>query len=326
MVLDWPPTSICSCCSVGCEMWKDWIRPFVRPLPQWSPVAVAPPQTLVTVALHWDGGSADVTTDHTVASLKPLTIATSVDAGSSPGLEYRDSITGRLLGILRLTRTALVATADTSFVLYHVVAGEHHCLGWPRRSWNAWLQNRAMLKSRSPHGSGMEPAAAQQLMIAYLCPRPVVLVSVEAYGHHNIFPMDLIGPLQRSGFFSLALRSTNVSVPVMREMRRVALSAVPAAMKATVYKLAEHHKQPLHDWNELSFPVRPSREFGIPVVADALNIRELVIVHHQEIGSHTFFLGRVVSDENPAEGLQLHHTAGFHQAWRRRLGTPFTEA
>ncbi|HVU83009.1 MAG TPA: hypothetical protein VHD89_13490, partial [Rhodanobacteraceae bacterium] len=142
----------------------------------------------------------------------------------------------------------------------------------------------------------------------------------------NIFPMDLIGPLRRSGFFSLALRSTNVSASVMRDVRRVALSGAPAHLKATVYQLAVHHKQPLDDWNALPFPVRPSRAFGIPVVAEAPRLQELAIVHSQEIGSHTFFLGRVVSDENPTPGMQLHHTAGFHQAWRRRSGTPFTEA
>jgi flavin reductase (DIM6/NTAB) family NADH-FMN oxidoreductase RutF len=307
-------------------MWKVWIRPFVRPLPQWSPVAMAPPQTLVTAALLWDGESADVTADHTVASLKPLVIATSLDVGPCAVLEYRDNTTGTLLGTLQLIRAGPAAAAGTVPALYHVAAGEHHCLVWPRRSWNAWLQNRAMLKNRSPHGSGMEPTAAQQLMIAYLCPRPVVLVSVAAQGHQNIFPMDLIGPLERSGLFSLALRSTNVSVPIMREARRVALSSVPARLKATVYQLAAHHKRPLDDWSELPFDVRPSREFGIPAVAEALRIQELAIVHHREVGSHTLFLGRVVSDDNPADGMQLHHTAGFHQAWRRRSETPFTEA
>lgn len=306
-------------------MWKDWIRPYVRPLPQWSTVAVAPPQQVVTTTLRWDGKSADVTADHTVASLMPLVIATSLDAGQHPVLEYRDSATGRLLGILRLARTASVATEKTSIILYHVAAGEHRCLGWPLRPWNAWLQNRLMLKNRSPQHFAPEPAAVQQLMIAYLCPRPVVLVSVDAPGHQNIFPMDLIGPLERSGLFSLALRNTNVSVPVMREVRRVALSGIPATMKTVVYKLAEHHKQPLLDWKALPFPVRLSREFGIPAVAAALRIQELTIVHSQEVGSHTLFLGRIVSDENLAEGAQLHHTAGFYQAYRRRRGTPFAE-
>jgi flavin reductase (DIM6/NTAB) family NADH-FMN oxidoreductase RutF len=108
-------------------------------------------------------------------------------------------------------------------------------------------------------------------------------------------------------------------------VRRVALSSIPATMKTVVYKLAEHHKQPLPDWSELPFPLRPSHEFGIPAVAAALHIRELAIVHSQEIGSHTLFVGRIVSDESLAAGTQLHHTAGFHQAWRRRQGMPFAE-
>jgi flavin reductase (DIM6/NTAB) family NADH-FMN oxidoreductase RutF len=306
-------------------MWRDWIRPFVRPLPQWSTVAVAPPQQAVTATLRWDDGSADVTTDHTVASLNPLVIATSVDGGQRPLLEYGDRATGKLLGVLHLVQTASVATGETSLNIYHVAAGWHHCLGWPRRSWNAWLQNRLMQKHRSSNHLNTEPRVVQRLMVAYLCPRPVVLVSVGTQGHQNIFPMDLIGPLERSGLFSLALRTTNVSVPVMREVRRVALSNIPAAMKAAVYKLGAQHKQPLQDWDALPFPVRPSLEFGIPAVAAALRIQELRIVHSQGIGLHTFFLCRVVSDENLAEGTQLHHTAGFHQAYRHRQDTPFKE-
>jgi flavin reductase (DIM6/NTAB) family NADH-FMN oxidoreductase RutF len=306
-------------------MWKDWIRPFVHPLPQWSTVAMSPPQQMVTATLCWDGKSADVTADHTVASLKPLVIATSLDGGPRPVLKYRDSATGKLLGFLQLTQTASVSAGETSLTLYHVATGEHRCIGWPLRSWNAWLQNRLMLKNRSPQHFAPEPAAVQQLMIAYLCPRPVILVSVDTPGHRNIFPMDLIGPLEQSGLFSLALRSTSVSVPVMREVRRIALSSIPATMKAAVYQLAGHHKQPLSGWNALSFPVRPSREFGIPAVAAALRIQELDIVHSQEVGSHMLFLGRIVSDEKLAEGTQLHHTAGFHQAYRRRRNMPFAE-
>ncbi|MEW9623358.1 flavin reductase [Rhodanobacter geophilus] len=306
-------------------MWKDWARPFVRPLPQWSVVAVAPPQQTVVASLRWGGATADVTTDHTVASLRPLTLATSLDAGPSPALEYRDRASGRLLGGLCLARAATLATGGTTLTLYHVATGGHRCLAWPLRPWNAWLQNRLMRNSgASPH-SLMAPAATQQLMIAYLCPRPVILVSVDAPGHHNVFPMDLIGPLGRSGLFALALRSTNVSVPVMRESRRVALSCMPAAMKDAVYALSVHHRETLADWAALPFPVRRSRAFGIPAMAAALRIRELDIVHSEEVGSHTLFLGRIVSEETLAQDAQLHHTAGFHQAWRRRRGVPFAE-
>lgn len=307
-------------------MWKDWARPFIRPLPQWSPVALAPAAGLVTATLHGDGRSADATADHTVASLHPLVIATGFDAGERAILEYRDGVGGQLLGKLRLLRDASIALPQSPLSFYRVQAGEHRCLRWPLRDWNAWLQNRSMARHAASNHLNMAPAAAQQLMIAYLYPRPVVLVSVEGAGHQNIFPMDLIGPLESSGVFSLALRSTNVSEPVMREVRRVALSHVPATMKAAVYKLAAHHKTPPRDWQALPFPLRPSREFGIPVVAAALRIQELDIVHSQTIGLHTFFLARVISTEDLAQGLQLHHTAGFHQRYRRGLNTPLQEA
>lgn len=306
-------------------MLKEWLRPLVRPLPQWSPIAMAPPSQVITATLQWNGNSADVTTDHTVASLHPLTIASSIDAGEHALLQYHDSATGKTLGVLRLAKGGSIGAEKSSITLYSVLSGEHHCLRWPRRSWNAWLQNRSMLKNSRSNHLHMAPAAAQQLMIAYLYPRPVILVSVETPTHRNIFPMDLIGPLERSGFFSLALRSTNVSQTVMRDMRQVAISSIPASMKTIAYQLAEHHRHPLQSWSMLPFPTRPSRAFGIPVMAQASCIRELNIVHSQEIGIHTFFLGRISSEENLTDVAQLHHTAGFHQNYRRKLGMPFVE-
>ena len=307
-------------------MWKDWVRPFVRPLPQWSPVAVSPASRIVIATLHGDQGALDVTADHTVASLDPLIIASSVDAGMLAVLEYRDGATGRLLGKLQLLRERAFNAEVAAPTFYRVEAGEHRCLAWPLRAWNARLQQRSMARHATSNHLNMTPAAAQQLMIAYLCPRPVVLVSVDGAGHRNIFPMDLIGPLERSGLYSLALRSTNVSEPVMREVRQVALSHVPAAMKPAVYKLAAHHRQPPADWQALPFPLRPSKEFGIPVVAEALRVHELSIVHSQTIGLHTFFVARVVAVEDRAEGAQLHHTAGFHQAYRRRRNEALLDA
>lgn len=306
-------------------MWKDWVRPFVRPLPQWSTIAVAPSQQAAAATLRWEGGSADVTADHAVASLKPLMIVTSIDAGPRAVIEYSDRSTGQRLGVLQLAKTAQLAIEQTSLTVYRVEAGEHRCLPWPHRPWNTWLQNRLMRKHPSAQHALMAPQSVQQLMIAYLCPRPVVLVSVEAAGHQNIFPMDLIGPLERSGFYTLALRSTNVSAPFMRETRRVALSSMPASMKAAVYALSAHHKQPLEDWNAVPFPVRPSQQFAIPSVAEALRVHELSIVHSQEFGSHTLFVGRIASTEEHAEGVQLHHTPGYYQVYRRRQKMGFAE-
>ncbi|HEY4294710.1 flavin reductase [Luteibacter sp.] len=307
-------------------MWHGIVDRLIPAVPQWASVGVEPSAQFVTAELRWESGSAEATRDHTIASLKPLTIATSIDAGPRPLLQYRDRLTECTLGALRLRKEGTIAVEDATLTVYQVESGRHYCLGWPLRELTAWRQNRNMLKHRAANHLNMEPVAAQQLMVTYLCPRPVVLVSVETEGHRNIFPMDLIGPLEGSGLFSLALRSTNVSEPTMRDVRRVALSHPPASMKAAVYQLARHHKDAVTIWNELSVPLSRSPRFDIPTVASALRVQELAIIHSQVIGSHTFFLCRVVSAEDRGEGEQLHHTAGFHQYYRQRLGLPFPEA
>jgi flavin reductase (DIM6/NTAB) family NADH-FMN oxidoreductase RutF len=182
-----------------------------------------------------------------------------------------------------------------------------------------------MRRNKNPHNFQMAPAAVQQLMTFYICPRPVVLVSVLEAAHSNIFPMDLIGPFG-GAFFTLALRSTSISVPTMLEARRVALSGIGAEHKDAVYRLGEHHKKPFADWNTLPFPTMPTEIFGIPAVASSLWIRELAIEASDEIGSHTFFVCRIVSERAQTQGLQLHHTAGFHQEYRRRHGMAFPAA
>ncbi len=299
-------------------MLPERLIPFIRPVPQWTAVAIAPPQRSVTVHLSWEGGSRDVTDDHAVASLRPLTIATGTDAGAAATLDYRED--GRSLGSLRLVKSGTLS----SLSLYRVEAGGHRCLPWPWRAWNGRLHSRAARRSKGDHNFRMDPAALQHLMVCYIDPRPVVLVSVSGPGHFNIFPMDLIGSV--GGHFTLALRSTNISIPLLREGARVALSCLPAGMKAAAYDLGRHHKAPLEDPASLPFATRPSSGLGVPAVGAALRLRELAIRQAEEIGSHIFFVADILSDERIADGKQLHHVSGIYQAFRRRRGAALPEA
>lgn len=307
---------------------KSALKPWVRPLPQWAAVGIAPPQQAIAVSLQWAGQSVDVTENHTIASLRPLAVAIGLPDGTNPAraaLAYRDRGSGKELGVITLTRsfTRFVAAGTTG--VFRVDAAEQRCLPWPQRPWNARLQSRAIRQNRNPHNFQMTPSAVQQLMTFYICPRPVVLVSVREGAHSNIFPMDLIGPLA-NGCFTLALRNTSISVPTMVQARRFVLSGIPAGLKDVVYKLGEHHRREFADWNSLPFSVIPSETFGVPAVTSALWIRELSVLHSEEIGSHTFFVCTIVSERRQSSGSQLHHTAGFHQEFRRRRNVPFTAA
>jgi flavin reductase (DIM6/NTAB) family NADH-FMN oxidoreductase RutF len=310
------------------------LRRLVRPLPQWSAVALPSPQTQVRIQLRAAGLQRDVTQNLVVASLRPLTFAIGLSASLKPLLEpsaraelrfLDEEASGLPLGLLRLRAVRVWRTAESDFGLFEVEHGEHRCLSWPRRPWNRWLQNRTMRKNRDPYNFAMPPQAVEQLMIFYICPRPVVLVSVDDGVHSNIFPLDLIGPID-SGWFTLALRSTSVSVETMKSSRRVALSSIAGSDCATVYRLGVHHRKPAIDWDQMPFKLERSTTFSLPVPAIALRVREVEICDYESIGSHTLFATRVVSDQLLSDAPQLFHTSGLHQEFRTRRGRRFAMA
>jgi hypothetical protein len=270
-----------------------------------------------------------VTENHTVASLQPLTVAVRLDDATqdlkSGKLSFTDAEAPEPIGSLQLSRVATRNSGGAPIGLFHIVGADHRCLAWPRRPWNAMLQARAIRSYRKPHNFYMPPTDVQKLMIFYICPRPVVLVSVSEESHSNLFPMDLIGPMA-SGYFTLALRSTSVSVPVMAKARRIAISGMRAEHKDFVYSLGEHHKKQFVAWDALPLPVVVTETLKLPAIGSALWIRELAIENSEVVGSHMFFTCRVVSERHLSTGLQLHHTAGFHQEFRRRRGKPFPAA
>src|ERR1700736_612321 len=227
-------------------------------LPRWPPLALREPQEVVQVRLATVRGEFDVTRAAVVAALRPLTLAVGLDAQlmseiearSQPQLHFVDLGSRRRVGMLQLQHVRNWNTSGAAIGLFEVRRGTQQCVRWPYRPWNRWLQNRQMRKNTDPHNFSMTPEAVQQQMIFYICPRPVVLVSVDDGSHSNLFPMDLIGPIS-ADHFTLALRSTSQSIPTMKSARRVALSDIPASARSTAYKLGVHHKNVKVDWDQL---------------------------------------------------------------------------
>lgn len=309
------------------------LKKRVGALPQWSAVGLRQPQHLVQIRMRGSRGEIDITRAAVVAALQPLTVGIGLDddaraelgAYSAPVLRFIDVESQQNVGMLQLVRTRESSTQAAPITLFEVGSAAQHCLEWPYRPWNRYLQNRAILRHRRPGNFWMPPEAVQQLMIFYICPRQVVLVSVEEGEHRNLFPMDLIGPVAPDRF-TLALRNTSQSVPAMKAARRVALADVAATDCKLAYRLGAHHKEPLPDWQSLPCPVARSREFSLPFPQSALRVRELDILDYETIGSHTFFVSRIAAEQQLAEADQLHHTSGLYQYFRRRHGSPFPAA
>jgi flavin reductase (DIM6/NTAB) family NADH-FMN oxidoreductase RutF len=306
---------------------------WMRGLPQWSPVALQRPQQHVEVRMPGASGEIEITRGVVIAALNPLTLAMAVSerTGAALGgladthLHFVDLESGRTVGFLQLNHLRNWNTCGTALGLFEVRSGTQRCIRWPFNGWNRWLQNRAMRKVTDAHNFSMPPEAVQQLMIFYICPRPVVLVSVDDGSHSNVFPMDLIGPVSADRF-TLALRSSSQSVETMKTARRVVLADIPANARSTAYKLGAHHKNVKVDWAQLPFGIRRSPNFALPYPDIALRVREVEILDFDTIGSHTFFVTRIASELEVAERPGLFHTSGIYQHYRTRDGRPFAAA
>lgn len=306
---------------------------WLRPLAQWPPVALRDPQAAVQVFLETGRGDFDVTRTVVVAALRPLTLAmglvpqllSAMERPIELRLRFVDLESQRTVGTLQLQYLSAWNTAGVSIGLFDVRDGAQRCLRWPYRSWNRWLQNRRMRANTDKNNFSMPTEAVHQLMIFYMCPRPVVLVSVDDQIHSNLFPMDLIGAISLERF-TLALRSTSPSVATMMSARRVAISDVPACDYKTAYTLGAQHKNVTIEWDQLPFAVRRTRGFSLPYPAIALRVRELEILDFKTIGSHTLFVTRIASELSCAAGAQLFHSSGIYQYFRERNGRPFPAA
>jgi flavin reductase (DIM6/NTAB) family NADH-FMN oxidoreductase RutF len=305
----------------------------LRALPQWSAVALREPQEVAEIRLLTAGGEFDVTRSSVVASLRPFTLAigldeqtwSTIEEGSGPEIRFIDLELRRIVAVLNLRHVGNQDVAGATMGLFEIRHGAQHCVRSPYRQWNRWRQNRAMRKNVDPSNFSMPPEAVQHMMIFYICPRPVVLVSVDDGVHSNVFPMDLIGSIT-PGFFTLALRSTSQSVATMKSARRVALSDIAAHDRAIAYQLGAHHKNVKIDWDRLPFGIERSGIYSLPCPDIALRIRELDILSFESIGSHTFFVTRIVSERPISDGARLFHTSGIYQHFRSRNGRPFQPA
>jgi flavin reductase (DIM6/NTAB) family NADH-FMN oxidoreductase RutF len=315
------------------KYFPEGIKARLRPLPQWSATGARAECDPVRVFLTAGNLRFDVTDNHVVAALKPFTLAIGLDEplqlalskDRAPNLNFHDQHSRRDIASLRLHHEETLRIGTASIALFHVSQQKQRCLRWPYRTWNCWLQGRAAARNTDPTNFAMTPESQQQVMVFYIRPRPVVLVSVQCAAHGNIFPMDLIGPVT-PGLFTLALRSTSHSVQSMKVVRRVALSDMAAADVKIAHALGRHHRHISIDWDALPFPIERSDHFSLPVPAIALRVRELEIVDFAVVGSHTLFVCRQLFERRMHDGLPLCHVSGISQHFRSRRRQPLAPA
>jgi len=293
-------------------------------LPQEFFLGLADPQTEIAVWLHGLGSPLDVTHRHSMACAAPFTICIAFDGGQNPNEKDLKRLTlkfcerngqKRVLGEIGLKLTTIILEVGVALALFEARSSINYCL--PKvRLWAHYLFH-AYSQLRKVDTSGMKMSFLERraAMVMFIRPHPVVLLSLCGETGGNIFPMNLMGDLG-NGYFAFALKDSRRAAHLVERTGRIALSSVPLSQASLAYQLAINHTKECIEWNHLPFATNVSSTFNIPVPVFAQRVREMEVTKVHSIGSHMFFLARIVRDETFSEGLGLSVIHGFYQAWR----------
>lgn len=255
----------------------------------------------------------DVTHLHAIACASPSIVCMAMSADAvfeasrrKPTLEIRERAgQQRQLAKIDLRLCRQIELEDGTFTLFTVTACSIDCL--PAMQFWAQYFQRAYWRWRDKRVPNvrLQRTDSQAMTALFLCPRPVVLVTAmereegqdtEELAAGNIFPMNLMGNLDGS-HFGFALNTARLASKSVKRAERVVLSSIPFDGAGLARKLGKNHLLHSADWEQLPFGVDRTKGFGLPVPAFASRVREIEVLKIEELGSHTFFLGRVVRDE-----------------------------
>jgi len=289
-------------------------------LPRYGAVGLHDPQDVVEVWLHGHGEPADVTPNNVVAALRPFTIGIMFENERLPSpvqqglkLQMQERSGGRLLGVIHLRQASVIPLQQHSLCLFETPDFESYAAPAPSLRLHDFLTRRraAATLRRNPHNFQMTHTDLGCSFVFYMCPRPVVLVTVGHGGKGNMFPMDLIGPTD-SPWYTMALRKTSPAVELMKGSGRMALASIPLSYRNVVYRLGRHHLQPSIDLSALPFRTTASPLWGLPVFEDALRLREVRVKEFHDVGSHVLFVTSVERETLPMQTGEARVPQLFH--------------
>jgi len=295
-------------------------------IPQEFFVGMPEPQAEIGVWLHGAGAPVDVTWRHSMACAAPFAICIAFDSEkllreqglNGLSLAFRARGGGEFaLGEIALKLREIIYAKGMQLGIFEAHSSNNRCLPsarrWMHYAYQHYLERR-MVDTSGMKMSFLEKRAA---MVMFIRPHPVSLVSVVGTAGGNIFPMNIMGELGCE-YVAFALKDNRRAAHLVEAAGRLAVSSMPLSKAHLAYQLAANHKKDSIDWEQLPFATMASAAFEIPVPVFAQRVRELQVEKVHPIGSHTFFVARVVREQVFSSAPQLCVIHGFYQAWRMR--------
>jgi hypothetical protein len=148
-----------------------------------------------------------------------------------------------------------------------------------------------LLFSRYYKKNGLTFSKFKTFVAAYSYPRQIRIVSFRRGDYYNIFPMDLLGNIEKSNRCVFGLRHTNLSLAGIIETKRLAVSEVPFHYKDLIFQLGKHHSSSPPPLSSLPFQLVKSKNFEFYIPDWAENYKEIKILKTLNLGSHMLLWG-----------------------------------
>lgn len=248
---------------------------------------------------------------HALVALKPVIISISWREGylSQAGVIQIEK-NGKLMGSLNLEPIETIIVNDQYIILYKINEYKNYLFSLPYKIYNDFYLRMQNISSLRPYNFIMPVAEQNKLHIYYMIPKPVVLITVFDGKKYDIFPMDIIGNATEN-IFLLGLRNTSPAIQKIVASARLCISGVPIEQKKAAYELGIHHKSGEVNLKNLPFKTVMSEKLNFEIPEFALNIMEVELLKHKEVGSHTLFITRILHSYSLNSGTQLAHSPWF---------------
>ncbi|AYB31163.1 flavin reductase family protein [Chryseolinea soli] len=157
---------------------------------------------------------------------------------------------------------------------------------------------------------------------AYSYPRRVIAVSFRDESYYNIFPMDFQCHIPQSGLYVLGLRTTNITLQKIIQSEKIVIGDTDGAELSVIYALGNNHSSQPPSIEQLPFTVSASEAFHFPVPDFSASYKEIRLIGHYNLGTHTMLVGEIVN----AREVREKQSYLYHISFLQSLGMHYTSA
>lgn len=155
---------------------------------------------------------------------------------------------------------------------------------------------------------------------AYSYPRRVIAVSFRNESYYNIFPMDFQCYIPQSNLYVLGLRTTNITLKKIIQSEKIVIGDTNGADLSVIYSLGNNHSTQPPPLEQLPFVVSDSEMFHFHVPDFSASYKEIKLIGHHNLGTHTLLLGEIVNAHDVGEK----HSYLYHISFLQSLGTHYS--